>query len=295
MGTPHSLPKLTVSEWLSKGEARLHSSSFILRPRRHTELLIEAATGLDRTAIYLNAGRELSEEEEARLQQLLQRRLAGEPVQYIVGWAPFYGERYRIERGVFIPRFDSEVIAQVGLKHLAGRDEKTLEVLDLCCGCGAIGLAIAHEDSRVRLTSVDLSPTALGFTQRNSMELGVSDRVEVVKWNALLDPPVEWCEKFHLIVANPPYIPIGEIPSLHPDVRDHEPRTALTDGGDGLSFYLRWRETIPIIVAPQGLFITEFGDRQADATRGIFDDASWSTEVLDDVSGNPRALAVRFA
>jgi release factor glutamine methyltransferase len=272
------------------GERQLAQAGFVLRPRRHAELLLEAATNLDRTGIYLNGREPLSDEARLRYENLLGRRLSGEPVQHIVGWTPFYGLRFKVSPGVFIPRFDSEILVQTAVNRTQQAGRAAPEILDLCCGCGAIGLATVFELPNARLTSLDSNLRALECCRLNVDSLALSERVSLVERDALSQFPIEWRGKFHIILANPPYIPSADLPSLHPDVRDGEPIEALTDGGDGLSFYRRWAETLPELLHAEGIFITEFGDGQEAAVSEIYRTAFKSIEIVTDLSGHPRGL-----
>jgi release factor glutamine methyltransferase len=284
---PHALN--TISSALLNGESLLAAVGFVLRPRRHAELLLEAALGLDRTELYLNAREPLEPSAIEFYTRLLNRRLAGEPVQHIVGWAPFFGRKFKVGTGVFIPRFDSEVIIEKALERMSER-KGALQILDLCCGCGVFGLTMACELEGSQVTLVDNSDTALHFAETNTNALGLAEVARVVCWDALSEPPEEWRGRFDLIVANPPYIPLSDVAALHPDVKNGEPLTALSDGGDGLSFYRSWAETVPMMLQEGGVFFTEIGDGQADEAAAIMKPLFESFTIWNDISGLPRAL-----
>jgi len=283
----------TISTALLEGENLLKSSGFVLRPRRHAELLLEAALGVDRTTLYLMARDPLPEKAATAYESLLKRRLDGEPVQHIVGWAPFYGWKFLVDRGVFVPRFDSEVIVQRAVAICRENDWDAPEILDLCCGSGAIGLAAALELPFSKVILADYDLTALRYTAANAHTHGISQRTSVTRWDALTEPFENWLGRFDLILANPPYIPVNDLAALHPDVRDGEPRCALTDEDDGLTFYRRWAETIPALLKPDGVFITEVGDNASDDVIRIFNSSFDDLTILNDLSGNPRAVEAR--
>lgn len=294
--TTSTLPD-TIGAALLEGELRLKCCP-VLKPRRHAELLLEKALGLSRTELYLRAQEKLPATTAAEYQRLLKRREAGEPVQYIVGWTPFYGYKFLIGEGVFIPRFDTEALVQRALEITSGRrcspalefwNFGTLELLDLCCGCGAIGLTIAVELSNARVTLADISETALEYTTRNALMLLVNNRVETVRWDALTKPPAEWTDRFDLIVANPPYIPLKDLPSLHPDVQ-REPRETLTDGGDGLTFYHRLAQTLTAVMKPGAHLLVELGDGAAGRVREIIATSFSNLTVHCDLNGIERVL-----
>ncbi len=253
-------------------------------------MLLEAALGVDRTALYLMAQEQIPPNALEAYDLLLARRLTGEPVQHIVGWAPFFGRKFIVGKGVFIPRFDSEIIVEKALERVGGRSGEALEILDLCCGCGAIGLTLAAELPQSRVTLADNDLEALRYTTANICALGLNERAAPVNWDALTSPPAEWFARFDLVVANPPYIPLHEVDGLHPDVRDGEPHAALTDGGDGLTFYRKWAETVPLILKPGGVFLTEIGDGLAESVLAILADNFVSLKAWNDLSGCPRMI-----
>ena len=280
----------TIGEVLIDGEERLRQCGSP-RPRRHAELLLESALRVDRTELYLRARERLTRSKYQQYTSLLTRRESGEPVQHVVGWAPFYGRRFLVGRGLFIPRFDTELLVE---RVLASIDRQApsrnpIEILDICCGCGVIGLSIAAERSSTRVTLVDVSQESLEYSARNALALMVNDRVDIVEWDALDDLPEEWSERFRYVVANPPYIPVGDIADLHPDVQ-REPHSALTDGGDGLAFYRRWADTIPQILQPNGRIFIEIGDKMADDVVRILGKSLEKIEVLKDMNGLDRVV-----
>ena len=261
------------------------------RPRRHAELIVQTALELDRTAIYLNARKILSTENRSKINELLKRRLEGEPIQYIAGWAPFFGRKFHVYEGVFIPRFDTELLIERFLGHynqLPDTNEIT-RVLDLCCGSGAIGLTIAAEAPRAQVTLVDISTAALECTSINAKSIGVQDSTQLVNWDTLTDPPENWTHQFDFIVANPPYIHVEEVEQLHPDVQ-REPHAALTDGGDGLKFYRHWVKILPQLLVPGGRFITEIGFNEGEDVSRIMSESFDAVKVFEDLNDLPRVV-----
>jgi len=258
---------------------------------RHAELLLENLLDCSREQLYLRQEEPFNDALQGQLDQLINRRLAGEPVQHIVGWAPFYGLRLEVGAGVFIPRFDSEIIIEHLLADISQKNlPAPVRLLDLCCGSGAIGLAVVAENQAVQATLLDLDFTAIRYATMNSLKNGFADRVDIVHWDALEEFPPEWKGQFDYITANPPYIPAEDIATLHPDVRDGEPRTALTDEGDGLSFYRRWAETIPPLLKPGGRFYTECGIGQAGLVQQIFTRSLNNIGILTDLGGIERVV-----
>jgi release factor glutamine methyltransferase len=276
---------------LLDGEQRLHYAD-VIRPRRHAELLLESVLNIDRTELYLRSREQLGEIEQKKFRDLLVRREAGEPVQYIVGWAPFFGRRFQIFSGVFIPRFETETIIEQLVQLVTSQPDSNHQpvLLDLCCGCGVIGLTAALEVRHSRVVMIDSSEKAIENAVTNRREQNLADRVEIIKLDALDEFPRAWHGRFDFVLANPPYIPVAEMASLPKDVREGEPRAVLTDEGDGLSFYRRWCETVPQVLAPGGRLIVECGDNAAPAVVGMLAPAFDDVTAARDINGMERVV-----
>lgn len=280
----------TIGAALLEGEKQLEGAG-ILRPRRHAELLLEKALGIDRIDLYLQSREMLTHDVQKSFESFLHRRESGEPVQHIVGWAPFYGGSFLVGTGVFIPRFETEFIVDRLLEQFHKDNyEPQVNILDLCCGCGILGITLAGEIPEAEITMVDNSPGALEFTLQNVQIRRFDDRITTKQWDSLRDPPDDWSGKFNYIVANPPYIPIDQIEYLHPDVRDGEPRDALTDGGDGMTFYRRWATTLPGILKNGGRLFVEIDVGAADAVSEILSVSFSNLTITKDLNGIERVL-----
>lgn len=177
----------------------------------------------------------VSSEVEKRVESLVQRRLAGEPVAYIIGEWEFYGLPLDLSREVLIPRSDTEVLAEraIALARAAGEGAR---VLDLCAGSGCVGLAVASQVPTCRVVLADVSEAALRLCKQNVRRNGLNARVTCVLADALESPSSSLWD-FDVIACNPPYIPTGDLPGLDVSVRDYEPWLALDGGEDGLKFY----------------------------------------------------------
>ncbi|HIT57725.1 MAG TPA: peptide chain release factor N(5)-glutamine methyltransferase [Candidatus Galloscillospira stercoripullorum] len=177
----------------------------------------------------------VSSEVEKRVESLVQRRLAGEPVAYIIGEWEFYGLPLDLSRDVLIPRSDTEVLAEraIALARAAGEGAR---VLDLCAGSGCVGLAVASQVPTCRVVLADVSEAALRLCKQNVRRNGLNARVTCVLADALESPSSSLWD-FDVIACNPPYIPTGDLPGLDVSVRDYEPWLALDGGEDGLKFY----------------------------------------------------------
>ncbi len=176
-----------------------------------------------------------SDQVEEKVRELTARRLAGEPVAYIIGEWEFYGLSLDISREVLIPRLDTEVLAEQAILAARGVPEGC-RVLDLCAGSGCVGLAVAANVPGCKVVLADSSEGALRVCKQNIRRCGLVNQVTSVYADAKLPPlPALW--DFDVIACNPPYIPSAEIRTLDPSVKDYEPREALDGGEDGLDFY----------------------------------------------------------
>ncbi len=223
--------------------------------------LVCCAAGKDREGFYRDMGLYASDQVEERLAELIARRLAGEPVAYIIGEWEFYGMTLDISRDVLIPRMDTELLAEraILLARAAGEGAR---VLDLCAGSGCVGLAVAANVPACRVVLADMSEEALKVCKQNVRRNELNARVTCVQANAMEKPsPSLW--DFDVIVSNPPYIPTGEIPQLDVSVRDYEPHMALDGGADGLDFYRAIAEQWRTALRLGGSMLFEVGETQA--------------------------------
>lgn len=203
-----------------------------------------------------------SDEVETRLNELVQRRLSGEPVAYITGSWEFYGLPLEITPDVLIPRSDTEVAVDKALEVLRGRVNDA-RVLDLCTGSGCIGCAIASQLPASRAVLVDISEAALEVAKRNIRLNDLSSRVVCVQSDVTEPPPLR-LGSFDLIISNPPYIETEEIPELDSSVKDFEPILALDGGNDGLDFYRIILDKWKGLLRQSGYMIFEVGEKQAE-------------------------------
>lgn len=202
-----------------------------------------------------------SDQVEQKVSELTARRLAGEPVAYIIGEWEFYGLTLDVSREVLIPRMDTEVLAERAILAARAAGEGC-RVLDLCAGSGCVGLAVAANVPECRVVLADISEGALRVCRQNIRRCELSDRVICAFADAKLPPlPALW--DFDVIACNPPYIPTADILTLDPSVKNYEPREALDGGGDGLDFYRtvcsKWKGALRL----GGSLIFEVGVGQA--------------------------------
>ncbi len=250
--------------------------SFALEAR----LLTSRAAGKDKEAFLRDLRLYASDRTETELEALVQRRLRGEPLAYITGDWEFYGLPMHVTPDVLIPRPDTEVLVDTALKALLGR-KMDARILDLCCGSGCIGVALAHELPAARVVMVDISENALEVSRQN-IRLNRVNRTVCLRADALQKPPMSVGE-FDLIVSNPPYVRSFEIMTLDSSVRDYEPLGALDGGEDGLMFYRSILQYWLTALRPGGLLMFEVGEDQSASVRALMREAGMQDvfSVLD--------------
>lgn len=194
---------------------------------------------------------------EKRVRDLVDRRLAGEPVAYIIGEWEFYGLPLDISRDVLIPRLDTELLAERGILLARGAGEGA-RVLDLCAGSGCVGLAVAANVPQCRVVLADVSEGALRVCKQNVRRSGLSAQVVCLLADAMQPPAANFWD-FDVIVCNPPYIPTGDIEGLDNSVKDYEPHLALDGGKDGLDFYRAIAERWGNALRLDGTLVFEVG------------------------------------
>lgn len=250
--------------------------------------LVCCAAGKSREQFYRDMALYASDPVEEKLAELLERRLAGEPVAYLIGEWEFYGLPLDISESVLIPRPDTETLVDHVVAWLRPLPE--CRVLDLCAGSGCIGLAIASQVPGARVVLGELDEGALRICRQNIRRNSLSGQVVSLKMDALSDPPPRLGD-FDCLVCNPPYIPSGDIAGLDVSVRDYEPHLALDGGTDGLDFYRSvcrlWRD----VLHTGSRLAFEVGIGQADdVLRLMRSEGFGELEILPDPAGIPRVV-----
>ena len=182
----------------------------------------------------------------AALDELVARRVAGEPLEYVVGWVDFAGIRVAIDPGVFIPRQRTALLVELATAALSARPADV--VVDLCCGSGALGLALAHRHPGIELHAADIDPVAVACARRNLEPIGATVH------QGDLDAPLpdRLRGRVDVLLANVPYVPAAAIALMPPESRDHEPRATVDGGADGLDVVRRLAALAPGWLAPGG-------------------------------------------
>ena len=255
-------------------------------------LLVSHAVGKSKEAFLRDLRLYTSTENEQKINALLQRRLAGEPLAYLIGEWEFYGLPIKVTPDVLIPRMDTEVLVETAVNALVGR-KMDARILDLCSGSGCIGCAISHELPAARLVMVDISDRALEVSKQN-LRLNRQNRTICLKADALAKPPMS-IGTFDLIVSNPPYVPSFDILTLDSSVRDYEPLGALDGGEDGLMFYRAIVRNWKGVLRPGGQLMFEVGETQAGAVSDLMRGAGFrDIATVEDTAGVRRVVTGRI-
>jgi release factor glutamine methyltransferase len=256
---------------------------------RDAELLLLNQLGIDRVQLFTNPDRELSEKEELSFWQNVHRRAASEPIQYITGQQEFYGLNLHVTPAVLIPRPETEHLVEAVLKFLSA--DKPQTIADIGTGSGAIAIALAAHLPHARITALDISTEALAVAQANARAHNVADRIQFLQ-SDLLSVLNRKTEIFDAIVSNPPYVAESDRDTLHPQVRDHEPSTALFAGETGLDIYRRLIPDAFISLKPGGLLALEIGQGQQNAIASLLE--TWrNLSFINDLQHIPRVALAR--
>ena len=266
-------------------------------PRLNAELLLAHSLNLNREELYVRLHRELNEGEKGALERLIQRRISGEPLQYILGHQEFWSINFKVDPRVLIPRPETEVLVEQSLSILS---EKTFEqnpsVLEIGTGSGAIAIALAKEVKNIYLVATDISRDALILAKENAKSAGVQDQIQFV--NADLFGPLRPSREkkpFDLILSNPPYIVRRKICTLAKEVKDYEPTIALDGGKDGLAFYRRIiPEALGYLRAGGWLLLEVALGQGLDVSEWIDEEGNFfKPECIPDLSGIGRVVKAR--
>ncbi len=267
-------------EALARATAALETVSDT--PRLDAELLMAHALGLSREKLLLWG---MEREVPPAFEALLARRLAHEPVAYIIGTREFWSIELTVTPDVLIPRPDSETLIAAAVAHFGQAGPKV--VLDLGTGSGALLLAVLHEWPEAHGLGIDRSAAALGIAHNNADALELAERVrfQLGDWAEGLH------ERFDLILCNPPYVEAAA--ALAPNVTDYEPHSALFAGADGLDEYKRLIPQLPALLAPNGIICLEIGHTQRASVSVLAEAEGFTVTCHQDLGGRDRCLVLR--
>ena len=276
---------LNVTDALRSAGEKLKAGG-ISQAAREAKSLLAFVLEKNQTFLVAHSEYELSAAEAHRFRDFVNRRASREPFQYIVGKQEFYRLDFAVTRDVLIPRPETEMIVEAAIEFLQNRNSPIF--CEVGIGSGCVAVAILHSIAAASAVGLDVSEKALRIAERNaeahrvteSLELKISD-----VFGILTD------EVFDLIVSNPPYISSADVENLQREVRDFEPRAALTDGGDGLSIIEKIIDGAPRFLLPNGALLMEIGINQANRVKEMFDKKTWAkVEIVPDLQNIPRMV-----
>ena len=293
-----------LSNFVPAGMARLWFGPHPDRARLDSETLLLHVVGKNKAWLLAHAEEDLPEDQADRFLGLIERRKAGEPIQYITGETEFYGLPFRVTPDVLIPRPETEHLVEKAIEfasisnsfvsghdfsHAASPPEDTralapaLRILDIGTGSGAIAIALAHHLPTAQITAVDISAAALAIARENAERNGAAGRIRLLESNLLA---AFTGEQFDLIASNPPYVPTADRDSLSVEVRNHEPALALFAGKDGLDIYQRLIPVAFAALTSGGHLLLEIGYGQSDSISALLEGTGFThIEFVPDLQG----------
>ncbi len=291
----------TAGVLLAVAEERLAAAG-TTSPAAEAAWLLEETLGLDSGRLPLALHAPADPAAAARLETMVARRVAGEPLQYVLGWAPFGLLRLAVGPGVLVPRPETELLAEraaARLRAVPGRSVNGRSVngqarpvaVDLCTGSGAIACYLAREVPAARVLATELDPAAAHWARRNTAET----TVELYVGDLDTPLPGTLTGQVDVLVTNPPYVPAGTLAGLPADVRDHEPRAALDGGPDGLDVLRRVVRVAGHWLRPGGWALLEIGEEQGPVMHDLLTGAGFgSVRVLQDLTGRDRMMEAQW-
>ncbi len=260
-------------------------------PKAQAEWLLLSLLKLSRSQLHLEADhRCLTHQQKKIFKDWLRRSAAGEPVQYITGETEFFGLPFTLTGDVLIPRPETERLVEIAINE--ANESKEFSILDIGTGCGSIAVSLACSLKEISVTATDNNRNALKVAQLNAKKNGVASRIQFIDHDILNDE-VENC--FDIIISNPPYVPLNEYKALQDNVRCFEPREALTEDADGLTFYRSFAAKGKKWLREGGMMILEVGcGKHPLHAKELFESAGWTkVELFTDYNGDLRVLKVK--
>ena len=278
-----------IRDLLNEG-ADFLSSRKMENPRLNAERLLSFCTGLSKVDLYLQFDDAVTLDEQEAYRHVLKRRGKNEPLQYIIGETEFMSLPFRVTPDVLIPRSETEVLVERILEDV--RDRIKVRVLDIGVGSGSIAVSIAKYLPAAEVTGVDISETALALARENAERNGVAQKIRFVIGD--VQNPLfvnQAAASYDVIVSNPPYISKEEWPLLPEEVREYEPRTALCDDADGLTFYRIIAALGKSFLRSQGRLYFEMGDSQSTGVQSVLEAHEYAAiRVCKDLNGIDRVV-----
>jgi len=279
---------MNIAEALLEASQILQTSG-VPEARREAGSLLSFVIARDRTFLISHAEDLIDEHSLDQFREAVERRAAGEPLQYITGVQDFFGREFRVTPDVLIPRPETELLVEAALEVVGDAPL----ICDVGTGSGCIAVTLLCEIVAARAVALDKSPAALDIAKFNAEKLAAADRAVFVISDCFesLDSR-EY--QFDLIASNPPYVPAEVVPELQREVRDHEPLVALSPGPDGLSMIRRLLQEAPAFLKQNGYLIMEIGFDQGEKVKSLVDVGVWRLlELRPDLQGIPRIVVLQ--
>ena len=279
--------KKKIGELLQEGSSILKEAA-VDTYMLDSQLLLGKVINKDKLYLITNRDKEISKKNEKEYFELIEKRKNKMPIKYILKSAEFMGLDFNVEEGVLIPRPDTEILVEETLKYIP--QDESMNVCDLCCGSGAIGIALASFRKNINIDLIDYYDTPMKVTESNIAKHNLKDRAKFVK-SDLLKVVINQNKKYKILVSNPPYIKDEVIPTLMDDVKDYEPHTALSGGEDGLIFYRRIVEESSKVLEDDGILAFEIGHDQGEEVKKLMINSGYSdVRIVKDLAGLDRVV-----
>lgn len=280
-------PEKTIEKLITYGTNILKEEK-IDTARLDTELLLGYVIDKDRLYLITHKEENVPKDKEEKFMELIEQRKNKKPIKYILNKCDFMGLDFYVEEGVLIPRGDTEILVDEVLKLIP--EDSNMNVCDLCCGSGAIGISLAHNRKNIFVDLVDYYDIPEKVTLINIKNNNVENSTKFIK-SDLLDEAIKDNKTYDVIVSNPPYIEEHEIENLMDDVKKYEPHTALSGGKDGLDFYKKIVKQSKYVLKENGILAFEIGYNQGDEVKSLMMENNFKdVKVIKDFAGLDRIV-----
>lgn len=281
---------ITIADAIREG-AEMFNAAGLAEARREAGGLLQHVIGRDRTFVLAHPEQQLTDGQLQTFQELLKRRAAGEPLQYLTAQQSFFGLDFEVAPGVLIPRPETELLVELALETIQGTHAP--RICDVGTGSGCIAITLLHERTDASAIAIDISAAAIEIAKRNALRHRVESRLTFVRGNCFSSLS-RGDFSFDLIVSNPPYLAEDDFPGLQREVKDHEPREALAGGRDGLDVVRRLLSESEAFLKPGGHLLIEIGFNQASAVQSYLEKQEWLVKgIRPDLLGIPRVVVLQ--
>jgi release factor glutamine methyltransferase len=280
---------MKIKEVLHSISDSLKNNNITAVPFLESRILLTHALKLDsQESLLMNLDLEISEAQKQKAMKMLSRRIKKEPIAYILGHKEFWDFKFKVDKNVLIPRPETEAIIESIIKYFPNKAQK-LSIIDLGTGSGCIPITLLKIYTQACAIGLDISEHALRIANNNAKKLKVGDRIKLIQSNWLDNISQE--NKFDIITANPPYISFSDWNELEPEVKNHEPRGALTDFTDGLTHYHIILKNIHKYIKPNSKIFLEIGYNQSQKLALMLQQYKFTIkEIIPDLANIPRII-----